>query len=140
MEHLTEKSNYIQMFTIFAKHSILDVWQCSEYASGSLQLFCHGYVGTLIYAKLIIAFPPNLEFSPQSEVIDGTTTFTLTIQFYVFVLSFIFFIPMSQKISVINRSGACLFTATLWAVAVNMGKLKFVYEKCICEKKEKLME
>ena len=30
-----------------------------------------------------------------------------TIQFDVFDLSFIFFVPMSQKVSVINRSGAC---------------------------------
>ena len=34
-------------------------------------------MGTLIYAKLTIAFPPNLEFSPYSEVICGSTTFKL---------------------------------------------------------------
>ena len=27
-------------------------------------------MGTLMYAKLIIVFPPNLEFSPYSEVIQ----------------------------------------------------------------------
>ena len=32
----------------------------------------------LIYAKLIIIFTPNLEFSPYPEVIHGSTTFKLT--------------------------------------------------------------
>ena len=32
----------------------------------------------LIYAKLIIVFTPNLEFSPYSEVIHGSPTFELT--------------------------------------------------------------
>ena len=32
----------------------------------------------LIYAKMIIVFSPNLEFSPYSELILGTTTFKLT--------------------------------------------------------------
>ena len=44
--------------TIFAKLSILDLWQSSEYASGLLKLFCGGsikeYIGTLIYSKLIV--------------------------------------------------------------------------------------
>ena len=35
-------------------------------------------MGTLIYAKMIIVFPPDLEFSPCSEVIHGSTTFKLT--------------------------------------------------------------
>ena len=32
----------------------------------------------LIYAKLIIVFTANSEFSPYSEVIDGSTTIKLT--------------------------------------------------------------
>ena len=35
-----------------------------------------------------------------------------TVKFDVFVLPFIFFIPMSQVISVINISGACHFLHT----------------------------
>ena len=34
---------------------------------------------------------------------------SLTIKFVFFVLSLIFFVPMSQTISVINISGACYF-------------------------------
>ena len=50
--------------TIFAKNYILDIWQGSDYASGLIKLTCHGskicgYMGRLIYAKLIIAFTPN---------------------------------------------------------------------------------
>ena len=66
----------------------------------------------LIYAKLIIEFIPDLEFSPYLEVIHGIVTFKLkmiTIQLEVFDLSFIFFIAMSQTISFTNRSGACYF-------------------------------
>ena len=67
---------------IFTKHSPLDVWHGSEYTSGFLRLFCHGSQrGTrdgLIYAKLIIVFTPNVEFSPYSEVIHESTTFKLT--------------------------------------------------------------
>ena len=32
----------------------------------------------LIYGKLIIVFTPNLQFSPYSEDIHGSTTFKLT--------------------------------------------------------------
>ena len=35
-----------------------------------------------------------------------------TVQFDIFDLSFIFFIPMSQTRNVINRSGACYFLHT----------------------------
>ena len=49
---------------------------------GLLKLFGCGYqrdtVDCLIYAKLILAFTPNLEFSPYSEAIHGSTTFKLT--------------------------------------------------------------
>ena len=42
---------------ISAKHSILDVWQGSDYVSRLLKLFCcvskRGYTGKLIYAKHI---------------------------------------------------------------------------------------
>ena len=42
MESLTKKVNGFQTLTIFAKHSILDVGQGSEYASGLLKLLCRG--------------------------------------------------------------------------------------------------
>ena len=41
MECLTKWANSFQPL-FFAKHSILDVWQGSEYASGLLKLLCHG--------------------------------------------------------------------------------------------------
>ena len=59
--------------TIFAKQSILDVLQGSEYASGLLKLFCPGFKRdtqeSLLYIKLIILFTSNLEFFPYFEVI-----------------------------------------------------------------------
>ena len=61
----------------FSKTLHLNVCHGSEYASGLLKLFCRGCF-TVIYAKMIIVFPPNLEFSPYSEVIHGTATFKLT--------------------------------------------------------------
>ena len=67
---------------IFTKHSILNVWHGSEYTSGLPYLFCPGSERDTqdcwLYAKLIIVFTSNLEFSPDSEVIDGSTTFKLT--------------------------------------------------------------
>ena len=58
----------------------------------------------------------KLRIFSYSEVIHGNTTFKLTkgqqrlkkmIKYSVLVLSFVFFVPMSQTISVINRNGAC---------------------------------
>ena len=67
---------------IFTKHSIFDVWNGSEHISGLFKLFSGGSQrdtrDCLIYAKLIIVFTPNLEFSLYSEVIQGSTTFKLT--------------------------------------------------------------
>ena len=60
--------------TIFAKQSILDVWQGFEYASGFLKLFYpdpkRDTQECLLYIKLIIVFTPNLEFFPNSEVMQ----------------------------------------------------------------------
>ena len=81
MEYFAKKVSSFYLLTIFAKHSILDVWQGSEYASGLLKLFC--YVSKrntqecLIYAKLNIVFTLNLVSSPYSEVIHESTTFKL---------------------------------------------------------------
>ena len=72
-------------------------------------------MGMLIYAKLIIVFPPNLELSPYSEVIHGSATFKLTksLQRLKKMINcsiwcgffFIFFNPKSQTVSAINRCG-----------------------------------
>ena len=35
-------------------------------------------MGAMIYAKIIIVFTPNLEFSPYSEAIHGSAVFRLT--------------------------------------------------------------
>ena len=48
------------MFDMVCRGSQRDTWDC------------------FIYAKLIVVFTPNLEFSPYSEVIHGSTTFKLT--------------------------------------------------------------
>ena len=58
-----------------------------------------------------MAFIPNLEFSPYSEVTQGSVTFKLTKGQQKFKKNdqIIFFIPMSQTISVIKRSGTCYF-------------------------------
>ena len=66
---------------IFAKHSILDFEQGSQYASGLLKLLFRGCKKdtqeSLIYTKLIKVFTPNLEFSPCYEVIHRSATFKL---------------------------------------------------------------
>ena len=43
IECLTKKVNRFKPLTIFTKQSILDVWQGSGYAFGSLKLFFHGF-------------------------------------------------------------------------------------------------
>ena len=67
---------------IFLKSSILDVSHGPGYTFVLLKLLCRDSQSDtrehLIYAKLIIVFTPNLEFSPYSEVIHGSTTFKLT--------------------------------------------------------------
>ena len=70
-----------KLSTIFAKQSILDIWQDSEYTSGLLNLFCCGSKKDtqkrLIYTKLIIVLSPNIEFFPYYKVIYGSATFKL---------------------------------------------------------------
>ena len=68
MECFTKKVN-IYSLTVFARYSILDVWQGSEYTSE--YAFWRGSKGDtqelLIYAKLIMVFILNLAFSPYSD-------------------------------------------------------------------------
>ena len=109
----------LQKKFFFTKHSIFDISHGSEYTSGLLKFLCSGSQRVtwdcLIYAKLIIVFPPNLEFSPYLEVIQANKRLTkikkkmMTNQFDVFDLSFIFFISMSQTISALNRTWTCYF-------------------------------
>ena len=71
----------------------------------------------LIYAKLIIVFTPNLQFSLYSEFIHGSITFKLEKGQQRlkknFNYSFMFSIFLSIKtISVTNRIGACYFLYT----------------------------
>ena len=53
MKSLAKKVNGFKPLTIFTKHSILDVWQGSEFISGLLKLLCHDSKRDtlLIYAK-----------------------------------------------------------------------------------------
>ena len=122
-EYLTAFNDF-QLLTIFAKHSILDVWQGSEYASGLLKLFCPGFKKDtreyLLYIKLIIVFTQHFSlilksYSTWKYNIQANESITkikekwTIIQFDAFVLCFIFFIAMPQTISVIDRSGMCHF-------------------------------
>ena len=106
--------------TIFAKffhlRSVTEFWIYIWHASkmDTLQW--------LIYAKLIIAFTPNnfpifpfwshtSKYKIQAnERLTKNFKKWSTIQFDVSDRSFIFFIPMSQAISFMNRSGACYFS------------------------------
>ena len=79
------------------------------------------------------SIPYKLEFSHYSEVIHGSKTFKLTkgskvekkmINYSVWCFgSFIFFIPVSQTISVINKSGMCFFSHIKLVVCV---------PECVC--------
>ena len=124
MECFTKKVNNFYLLTFFANHSILYVWQSSEYVSGLLKLFWHvckrDTQEHLIYTKLIMVFILNLAFSPYSNSyrkynIQANRSLTKikekwsTVQFDVFDLSIIFSVPMPQQISVISKSGACYF-------------------------------
>ena len=76
-------------------------------------------MGRLIHAKLIIEFTPKnfpsswshtCKYKTQTnERLANVKEKWSTIKFNVFVLSFIFFGPMSQTIKVINTSGTCYF-------------------------------
>ena len=80
-----------------------------------------GIQGKADICQIDYSIHSKLRIFPYPEVIHGSTTFKLTkglkkvkekwstIQFDVFVLSFIFLVLMSQTISAINRSGACYF-------------------------------
>ena len=106
---------FIKKVDYFSKHSILGVWQGSEYASGILKLFRHGSKKDkgehLIYPKFIMVFTLNWEFPAPifwshtwkykiqaNESLTKIKEKWSNIQFDS--------IPMSQTISVINRSGA----------------------------------
>ena len=89
--------------TISAKHSILDVWQGSDCASGLLKLLCCGSKRD----KQENWYMPKIHLLQTKNVplFWGQSTS----EFDVFVLCFIFFIPLSQTISVINRNDMCYF-------------------------------
>ena len=74
-----KKVNGFYPLTIFAKHSILDVWQGSEYASGLLKLLCRGWIqGKVDICQTDYSIYLKLRISPYSEVIHGISTFKLT--------------------------------------------------------------
>ena len=95
--------------TISAKHSILDISQGSDYASGLLKLLCCG----------------SKRDTPENSYIQQTKNFPLfwghtwkyniqvkekaITEFDIFVLCFIFFIPLPQTICAINTNDTCYF-------------------------------
>ena len=98
---------------ISAKHPILDVWQGSDFDSGLFKLLCCGSKG-YTWKDWYIPNIYSLQTFPYSEFTHGSATFKLkkkwsTIDFDVSVLCFIFFIPLFQTISVINKNGTCYF-------------------------------
>ena len=122
-EQLTAFNDF-QQLTIFAKHSNLDVCQSFEYASGLLKLFYSGSKRDaseyLLYIKLIIVFTQIFSLiltsystwkynNQTNESITKIKEKSSIIQFDAFSLCFIFFIPTSQTIIVIDRCGACYF-------------------------------
>ena len=131
VKHLNKKVNGFYAMTISTKHSILDVWQSSDYAAGLLKLLCHG--SREIHGKTDICqtyIPSKLRTFPYSEVTHGSRIFKLkksqwTIEFDVFVLCFVFFIPLSQTISAISRNGTCIKIVVhvlAWAHAIALIK------------------
>ena len=119
-----KKSSLLLAIDYFHKKSILDIWQGSEYASELLRLNSGGckireYTGRLVHAKLITIISLQTKNFPLfwrhswkyniqvNESLTKVKEEWSTIKFDVFLLSFIFFIPMSQKTSAINISGGC---------------------------------
>ena len=121
---LTKKVNRFKSLTIFTKQSILEVWQGSGYASGSFKLFCRGfnrdtregwYMSNWLWYSLQTKNFPLFQCHTWKYNIQANERLTRvkekqsTIKLDVFVLSFIFFVPMYQTKSFINRSGTCYF-------------------------------
>ena len=133
MECFKKIVNSFQLF--FAKHSVLYVCQSSEYPSGLLtnKLFCHGSSRDTLECPIYYA-PGNLKSYIKEQKIKENINerlnerlkkkdqlFNLMFLMFLhlilifrcfFILMFlllIFFISMSQTISVINGSGACFF-------------------------------
>ena len=119
MECFTKKVNNFYPSTIFAKHSILYVWQSSEYSSGLLKLFWRGFKRDtrehLIYAKLIMVFILDLAFSPyfdsyrkyNTEANGSLTKMNSSIWCS---WSFCHFLHSNVPANnVMNKSGACYF-------------------------------
>ena len=90
IECLTKNVNRFKPLTIFSKQPILDVWQGSGYASGSLKLFYRGFK------------------RDSNKRLTRVKEKQSIIKLGVFVLSFNFFAPMYQIKSFINRS-TCYF-------------------------------
>ena len=114
MECLTKNGNSFQPLTTFSKYSILDVWQGYEYASALLKLFRRGserdtreswYMPNwLDYSLQIKNFPLLLGHTWKYFIHE-----MISYKFDALVRSLIFFVPMSQTISVKNNSGGCYF-------------------------------
>ena len=104
---------------IFAKHSILDVWQDSVYASGLLNLPCCSckrdtwegwYMLNWLYYQLHLFWSHTWQYNIQANKrLTKVKEKLSTIKFDIFFLSFIFFVSMSQTISVIKVEHAIFY-------------------------------
>ena len=75
-----------------------------------------GILGKVDTCQTDYSIHSKLRIFLYSEVVRGSTTFKLIKGLTkvkekcdIFVISFIYFVPISQKISVINRNGTCFF-------------------------------
>ena len=89
--------DYLGCFSVILRgiHESVDIYQ-THYSIHSKLLWSHTWNCNIQANERLTKF--KAKWSP--------------IQFYVFNLSLIFFIPMSQTVSVINRSAACYFLHT----------------------------
>ena len=97
--------------TISVKHSILDVWQGSDYASGLLKLLCCGskrdtpenwYMPNIYICSKLRIFPYSKVRHAKEKAINHWIWCFLCFALF-------FFIWLSQTIRVINRNDMCYF-------------------------------
>ena len=66
MERFVKIVNYWKLLTIFAKHSILEVWKISEYASELSQKFSSRLTQQYTGIKVFMAYPWAVKKQLQS--------------------------------------------------------------------------
>ena len=92
-----KKGNRFKLLNIFTKQSILYIWPSSQYASGSLKLFCCGFkrdtregwsMPNWLNFLIVMSYMYNIQANERLTRVKEKRD--------IFILSFIFFIPMYQ--------------------------------------------